>query len=83
MRVTVELFAQLREVAGRSSWECEVPDTATVRDVWRAAVGSYPDLVAFDGAISAAVNADFATMTSRVLANDDVAFLPPVSGGAR
>lgn len=81
MRVTVQLFARLRELAGRREWTCDLPDGARVADVWRALAGAFPDVAALESAVSAAVNADFASMSSRVHDGDEVAFLPPVSGG--
>jgi molybdopterin converting factor subunit 1 len=81
MRVTVQLFARLRELAGRREWSAEVPDNATVADVWAALAHEYPAVTALAGSVSAAVNADFATMRAPVRDGDDVAFLPPVSGG--
>ena len=82
MRVTVIFYARLRELAGRSEWACDVPPDATVADAWRAAAAAYPGMSALGRAVSAAVNAEFASMTSRVHEGDEVAFLPPVSGGA-
>jgi molybdopterin converting factor subunit 1 len=81
MRVTVRMFARLRELAGREAWPCEVPPGATVADVWRAVVAVHPAVAAFDRAVSCAVNAEFAKMPAPVHEGDDVAFLPPVSGG--
>ncbi len=81
MRVTVRVFARLRELAGRDAWVVDAPDNATVRDVWRTAVAAHPALAPFESAISTAVNAEFARMASPVRDGDDVAFLPPVSGG--
>ena len=82
MRVTVRLFARLREVAGRSEWTCEVEPGASVADVWRAIASRYPALEPFGSSISSALNTDFAKMTALVHDGDEVAFLPPVSGGA-
>ena len=79
--MTVRLFAQLREAAGGAAWACEVPAGASVRDAWDAAVGMHPALAPFARGIACAVNAEFATMTSRIQEGDEVAFLPPVSGG--
>jgi molybdopterin converting factor subunit 1 len=84
MRVTVRLFARLRELAGRESWPLELPGagaSATVADVWAAVAAEHPALAPFARAMSCAVNAEFARMTSTVRDGDDVAFLPPVSGG--
>jgi molybdopterin converting factor subunit 1 len=82
MRVTVQLFARLRELAGGPEWPCEVRAGARVRDVWDALAAEHPALAEFAPAVSAAINADFAPMTAPVHDGDEVAFLPPVSGGS-
>jgi molybdopterin converting factor subunit 1 len=82
MRVTVRLFARLRHEAGTSEWPCELADGASVDDAWRALVAVHPALEPFAGSISAAVNADFAKPGTRLREGDEVAFLPPVSGGS-
>jgi len=81
MRVRVKLFAQLRDLAGAGDVTCHVPDTATVNDVWQALVTAHPSLTPFDAAVSCAVNAEYAKRHTPVRADDEVAFLPPVSGG--
>jgi molybdopterin synthase sulfur carrier subunit len=84
MRVKVRLFARLRELAGRAEWDDEVDDhggEASAATVWRTVVRRHPALEPFGGAISCAVNANFARMTTAVHDGDEVAFLPPVSGG--
>lgn len=81
MRVKVQLFARLRELAGRSEYECDVPAGSSVADVWRAVADRHASLQPFGGAISCALNADFARMNAEVREGDEVAFLPPVSGG--
>ncbi len=82
MRVTVRLFARLREAAGVGECDCTVPSGASVDDVWRALTSRYPALAPFGGAVSCAINADFAKFAAPVRDGDEVAFLPPVSGGA-
>jgi molybdopterin converting factor small subunit len=42
MRVNVRLFARLRELAGASEFAWEMPDGATVRDVWERLAGEFP-----------------------------------------
>ncbi|MEP7118728.1 MAG: molybdopterin converting factor subunit 1 [Acidobacteriota bacterium] len=81
MRVTVKLFARLRELVGTSDLALEVPDGATVGDVWQTLVGAHPAAAVYERSMSCAVNLDYARMTTPVTAGDDVAFLPPVSGG--
>jgi molybdopterin converting factor subunit 1 len=82
MRVTVRLFARLREVAGAAELTCEVAPGATVADVWREVTTRHPGLAPFGQAVSCAVNEDFARPGASVREDDQVAFLPPVSGGA-
>lgn len=81
MRVTVQLFARLHELAGRREWTCEVPPGSTAGDVWRALAATHPAVAALAPAVSCAINTDFAAMTTEVHEGDAVAFLPPVSGG--
>ena len=81
MRVTVRLFAQLRDVTGHAAWDAEVPAGASVGDVWRAFALHHPAIAPFERAVSCAVNANFARMTHPVQDGDEIAFLPPVSGG--
>jgi molybdopterin converting factor subunit 1 len=81
MRVTIRLFARLRDLAGTGELVRDVPHPATVRDVWAGLVGEMPTLRDYERTMSVAVNADYARMTAAVHDGDEVAFLPPVSGG--
>ena len=47
-----------------------------------ALVAEFPEMARYESSISSAVNADYARMTTTVADGDEVAFLPPVSGGA-
>ena len=82
MRVTVRLFARLRETAGVGECDCTVPPGASVDDVWQALAARHPGLAPFRGAVSCAINADFVKFAAPVREGDEVAFLPPVSGGS-
>jgi molybdopterin converting factor subunit 1 len=81
MRVTVRLFARLRDIAGAPDLAREVPSGSTAADVWRTLVAEFPEMARYDSSISTAVNADYAKMTTALSDNDEIAFLPPVSGG--
>ncbi len=81
MHVTVRLFARLRELAGAGELTREVPDGSTAQDVWTALTREFPPLADYTKAISVAVNEDYARLTASVRDGDDIAFLPPVSGG--
>jgi molybdopterin converting factor subunit 1 len=81
VRVSVKIFAQLRDKAGTGDVSLEVGDDATVKQVWQALVAAHPDLAPFGTSVSSAVNATYAPLHTKVNAGDEVAFLPPVSGG--
>jgi len=82
MRVKVLCFARLREMVGQSEFGCDVPPASTIADVWRALVAANPEAAAMSSSVSCALNAEFAPMSAPVGEGDEVAFLPPVSGGA-
>jgi molybdopterin converting factor subunit 1 len=81
MRVTVRLFARLRDITGMSELAQELEPGATIGTVWRQLAGQYPGLADYERSISSAVNADYARMDHELRDGDEVAFLPPVSGG--
>jgi molybdopterin synthase catalytic subunit/molybdopterin converting factor small subunit len=77
IRVRVRLFAMLRERAGSSTVEVDVPDGATAGDVWAALdIGPEPPGIAL------AVNHGYADRSTTLADGDVLAFIPPVSGGA-
>ena len=79
--MTVRLFARLRDIAGAGDLLRDAPVGATVGDVWRGLVAEFPEMARYESSMSSAVNADYARMTAAVADGDEVAFLPPVSGG--
>jgi molybdopterin converting factor subunit 1 len=81
MFVTIRLFARLRELAGHSELQRDLPDESTVRTAWEATVREFPSVADYERSLSAAVNADYARFTTPLHDGDEVAFLPPVSGG--
>ena len=80
MRVSVRLFAGLRERAGTDRLEIELPDDARVADVLAAMAGT-PVGALRDRECVVAVNRDYAGADTPVRAGDEVALVPPVSGG--
>ena len=79
--MTIRLFARLRDLAGSGELVRDVPAPATVGSVWSSLVGEMPALRDYERTMSVAVNADYSRMTATVHDGDEVAFLPPVSGG--
>ena len=80
--MNVKLFARLRELAGSGDLVLDVAGGATVADVWAALVAAHPAAGAYARSMSCAVNLEYARMTTAVSEGDEVAFLPPVSGGS-
>jgi molybdopterin converting factor subunit 1 len=81
MLVSVRLFARLREIAGTAECSVEVPAGSSAGDVWTALVARHPGLDGYASSISCAVNEEYARLTALLKEGDEVAFLPPVSGG--
>ena len=81
MRVTVRLFARLRDIAGSAELARDLAPGTTIRSVWRQLADEYPALAPYERSVSSAVNADYARMDTPLHDGDEVAFLPPVSGG--
>jgi MoaE-MoaD fusion protein len=83
MTVTVRLFAILRERAGSDSIEIELPEPATVDDAFErlAAVPALTELIE-RMPLRMAVNREYATATTSIAPGDELAVIPPISGGA-
>jgi molybdopterin synthase sulfur carrier subunit len=81
VHVTIRLFARLRELAGASDLTRELPPGSSAHDAWNALVAEFPAMADYTRAISCAVNEDYARLTAALKDGDEVAFLPPVSGG--
>jgi molybdopterin converting factor subunit 1 len=81
MRVTVRLFAGLRERVGRSELTREVESGQTVEGLWSMLTEEFPSLRPFTGRILYAVNQAYTKGNHRLQVDDEVALIPPVSGG--
>jgi molybdopterin converting factor subunit 1 len=82
VHVTIRLFARLRELVGASELTRQVPDGAVALDAWQTLVAEFPALGDHTRSISCAVNEEYARLTAALKDGDEVAFLPPVSGGS-
>ena len=81
MIVRVRLFASLREIVGSEELDLEPEEGTTVSALWEQILDEHPDLSRYRNAIQFAVNQDFVSGESLLKDKDEVAFLPPVSGG--
>lgn len=82
MTVKVHLFARLREVCGNQSViELALPEPATAADCFSALSERYPAAAALRDGLAVAVNDEYAAWSLALRAGDEVAFIPPVSGG--
>ncbi len=82
MRVRVRLFAMQREAAGRRELSVELADGADVEAAWAAAVREVPALAPGRSSVRFAVNGDYADPGVLLADGDELACIPPVSGGS-
>jgi molybdopterin synthase catalytic subunit len=82
MRVRVLFFGRLKDIVGKSEEQAELSDGARVEDLFERYGRSFPELAKFRPSVVASVNQEFAEWRAPLASGDEVAFLPPVSGGA-
>src|SRR6202049_711843 len=81
MRVRVLFFGMLKDLAGRGSDLLVLPEHATLGDVFIHYEEITPRLGEFAASIAISINQEFAGPESKLKEGDEIAFLPPVSGG--
>jgi molybdopterin converting factor subunit 1 len=82
MRVRVLLFGSIREALGAKELDVSLADGASLADLRALLAGEHPVFERFGDRLAAAVNQETADSDARLGDGDEVAFLPPVSGGA-
>ena len=82
MHVRVLFFGRLKDIVGKGEEQAELSDGARVEDLFERYGRSFPELAKFRASIAASVNQEFAEWRAPLASGDEVAFLPPVSGGA-
>ncbi len=82
MRIRIRLFALQRELAGAREIAVDLPDGATVEAGWQALVERHPVLAPGRPSMRFARNGTYADVTEVLADGDELAFIPPVSGGA-
>ena len=83
MHIRVRLFAIQRELAGTREVALDLAEGATVADAWDGLVELHPTLAPGRSSVRFARNGAYADEATRLSDNDEVAMIPPVSGGAR
>jgi molybdopterin synthase catalytic subunit len=81
-RLTLKLFATLRERARVAELSREFPEGTTVGEIWKHVLGEFPALGGHHDSVGFAVNLEYVKEDYRPGDHDEVAFIPPVSGGA-
>jgi molybdopterin synthase catalytic subunit len=82
MRIRVQYFAYFREQLGRARDEVDVPDGSDVHALWLTCAGAHPRALDLWSSVLVAINGTYADRDAELHDGDEVAFLPPVSGGA-
>ena len=81
MQIKVKLFAAHRQLLGRRDVDMQLAEGATIADVWRQLKAEQPKLAHLSDTLVAARNHEYAPLDTRVAEGDEIAFIPPVSGG--
>lgn len=82
LRIHVRLFAMQRELAGTRALDVEVAAGSTIEDAWAALVARFPVLAPGRAAVRFAHNGAYAPASTALADGDEVAMIPPVSGGS-
>ena len=81
MKIKVKFFAILRERAGTAKITKEIGDGTTVGELWQALQQDYPKLNVAGIRLLYAVNQNYVSPDAKLNDQDEVVFIPPVSGG--
>ena len=81
MLVRVLFFGQLKEITGFAEEDAEIREGASVEDVFESYGRRFPRFAGFRASLAASVNQEYSPWHARLSPGDEVAFLPPVSGG--
>ena len=81
IRVKALFFGGLREVAGRAEESIELAPGSRIEDLFAQFISRCPELARYRGSLVASRNQEFAAWNTPLDSGDEIAFLPPVSGG--
>lgn len=82
MRIKVLFFGQLKDIVGAGEDSLDVPEDGQLQTVFEHYASKFPALAALNSSIVLARNHQFCERQEKISAGDEVAFLPPVSGGS-
>jgi len=82
MRVRILFFGRLKDIVGRGEDSADLPEGARVEDAFAHYRSTFPALAGLRASVAASVNQELAGWTAPLRSGDEIAFLPPVSGGA-
>ena len=82
MKITAHFFASAREAVGVRQLQLDLTDGATAADLVQQLVSDYPRLAGCTAALRVAVNEAYTDLDTVLHQNDEVALIPPVSGGS-
>ena len=82
MRITVRLFAMLRQQAGWREREFQLPDNATISDAWALIANESPALAPQRDHVRFALNREYVAADQALSDGDELALIPPVAGGS-
>lgn len=81
MKINVKLFAMTREIAKTSELSIDIPDDSTALAALEIMYGSFPAMRSYHDHLRVAVNREYVGLSHVLRENDEVAVIPPVSGG--
>src|SRR5712671_6679816 len=82
MRVQVLFFGQLKDLTGLSSESLPLADPSTVHDVLQHYTSKFPAIGKLSSSLALSINQEYASSDAPLRDGDEVALLPPVSGGS-
>lgn len=81
LRVKVLFFGRLKDVIGQSEESLDLNDVSTIGQLFALYSERVPELAKYRSSVVASCNQEFAAWDTVLYSGDEVAFLPPVSGG--
>jgi molybdopterin converting factor subunit 1 len=81
IRVKVLFFGRLKEITGAAEESVQVTPGSRIEDLFASLVARQPEFASYRSSVVASRNQEFAAWSTPLDSGDEIAFLPPVSGG--